>query len=62
MDQLAMMAEIERAEIVVTFKDLGQGEVEGITYTEIEGITTADLAKCLRQYADLLEAQGDEHV
>lgn len=59
MDQMSMMAEIERAEIVVTFKYLGQGEVEGSTYAP-PGFKKRDVAKILRHYADIVEAQENE--
>lgn len=59
MNQMAFMAEVERAKIVILFNHRGDGIVQGVTYSAIKGLKNKTLAKALRAYADLVEDMED---
>lgn len=55
MDQLSIMANIERADVVITIESMGDGNVMTSTYTSSSAVTHTALARFLREYADSLE-------
>lgn len=60
MDQLAIMAEIERADVVIALTAAEQGVVNASVFASVHPNPKA-LAKCLRDYADVIENQDHNH-
>ncbi|WLV27508.1 hypothetical protein [Pseudomonas phage Hadban] len=60
MGQLAIMAEIERADVVVTLTAAEQGVVNASVFAS-EHPNPKALAKLLRDYADVIENQEHNH-
>lgn len=60
MDQMSIMAEIERADVVVTFTVAGDGVVNASVFAS-EHPNPKALAKVLRDYADVIESQEHNH-
>lgn len=60
MDQMSIMAEIERADVVVTLTAAEQGVVNASVFAS-EHPNPKALAKLLRDYADVIENQEHNH-